>query len=149
MRDLTRLKPAKGAADGELPPIWGLRQSIVFLGLLVLVAAVSFGSYLYFMRPKPQTVQEARQVVSRWSLDDCFMAWGAFQKFGVSMQTPDEAYAAKNAATLRNWIYVAGAFGLIGCAIMAAGWFWPTRELAPRGAGDRASPPRRRANKKK
>jgi hypothetical protein len=152
MRELARLKTAKETQDPNAKPLWGWRQSIVFLGLLIVVGAVAFGAYMQFSRSKPFDYAALHEKANELQPADAWGFWRAFRDCGINlrvsedMKTDPELVGAINSIRqlqytvqrqlmsdqeLLNWIYIAGGIAVIGGALIGVGAFWPSASRAP------------------
>ena len=130
MRELAKLELAAGQAE-DLPPIWGLRQGLIFLGLVILVCGLVFSGYLYSQRPVLAEAQLSRssddairQEIDQYTLNQLWSLWLHLDAYGIV--TPDSPAAIafqRGMETLWRQITLGLGVAAIGAAIAAGGLF--------------------------
>ena len=161
MRELSRMKAAPDERSQDEKPLWGWRQSLAFLGLVIVVGAAACGTYLNFNRSRAVDYESMRRDAADLDIKNAWGFWRAFRDFGIELNVPRqvaERDPEKNpffdpsllgaANTLKysllkiqhdldgdneilHWIYIAGGIAVIGGVLMAVSYFWPAGSHVP------------------
>lgn len=105
----------------QLPPIWGLRQGLVFLGLFIALPAFAFAIFLYTQLP---TLNESNitQYINQISPVESWALWRLYSDGMPKNPSPDTLAAIRGIQSLWLKINLALIAGVIGLAISASGF---------------------------
>lgn len=122
IRGFEKLAPASTVEEEVLPPLWGLRQGLVFLGLMLALPAFTFAIYLYNQIP---TLNEnnIEQYVNQLTPVESWMLWRMYAEGMPKTPSPDTAAALRGIQSLWMKINLALLLGVVGLAISASGFF--------------------------
>jgi hypothetical protein len=121
MRELRRLEPSQGKTN-QPQTVWGPRQGLVFLGLLLAVMSLAACGYVYFVRmptapdlTTPQAQLDAIKPVDAWRY------WGAVRGGIPAQPMADVAELLYRTQKARTEIRIALGFAVAGLALAASG----------------------------
>jgi hypothetical protein len=125
MLEMAALEAApEPVAAPSAAPAWGLRPALLFLGSVLLVAAVGWGVYLYgFRRPTPPidaiSPEQIRRDINTLTPTETWNVWEAMKQQGLDRRLP-KAYADA-LGRYQGLLAVDVVLGLIGAASLIAG----------------------------
>lgn len=119
---------------------WGLRQGLMLLGAILLLAGGIPALYntVTFPEPPYRTQEQIKDFADvqfdKMTLTESWAFWKTFiEPQGLTRQpTQYEAAYEKQAADLRQWIIIFSAVAIVGAILVLAGFF--VRGSKPRGA---------------
>jgi hypothetical protein len=125
MLDITALEPAPTVVvTNDVVPqaAWGWHQRLRFLGIVLVVAAVMGGVWLYIERPRSRfdaiDPEQIRRTAESLSPSRTWDVWETMKQ-GLDRRT-DEQYAAA-LLRFRTWQAVIAAIAVCGVALIVAG----------------------------
>lgn len=119
-----------GETKEDLPPIWGLRQGLVFLGLVIALPAFAFAIFLYSQLP---TLNEnnIEHFVKQLSPVESWALWRVYSEGMPKAPTPDTQAVIRSIQATHRQIYGGLILGVIGLLVSAWGFFLVKRPGAP------------------
>lgn len=128
--------------EEECPPRvrlpWGVRQGLVLIGTLIVVASVCIATGLYLARPRlptPPQLEQVQAYMEKLSLLQSQWEWqhlrGGLDEAGA--REIEAAFGAKR-ASYHRWLAVAGVIGVLGVICAASSL------LVPQGKPDGHTP---------
>jgi len=122
MLEISRLEPHAAPASEPATALWTLRQRLVFVGAVLLVAALVMAGVIGWNwppAPTPLTPERIRAHIDSLTVLRTLQVWGDLLH-GLEGRPRAELRAYREAALwAQRWLYVAGAIGLAGMATMA------------------------------
>ena len=88
MRELSRLKTAPEARSKDERPLWGWRQAVTFLGLLIVVGATAFGAYMQLSRAKEVDYDGMRSEAAQMDVRTAWLFWTVFRDLQIELNAP-------------------------------------------------------------
>jgi len=144
IRGITKLAPASDQSEVE-PPIWGLWQGLVFLGLMIALPALAFGYYQYRQIPTLNETMVKEHTMHMEPAQTWYL-WKVYEQGMPKVPSVESAAIIRGIQTMRMWINIALGVAACGLLISAAGLMvrWtrppatvrvPARAARPRAAG--------------
>lgn len=122
IRGFAKLTPAAEQEQQPLPPIWGLRQGLIFLGLVTAIPAFVFAGFLYFSLPKlTQHYDLLEQEIEQLPPQHTWAIWKMYEQGMPKGPTPTSVAVRFGFARLSRNIVIAMIVGGLGLLIAAAG----------------------------
>jgi hypothetical protein len=124
IRGFAKLERAEVRTE-SLPPIWGLKQGLIFLGLVIAVPAFVYGAYLY---PKMHTlsdevVKHSAAYFDRLTPLDSYLVWKQYSE-GMPKNPSIQTQAVhRGIQALQTHIKVSVIVGILGLLIAASALF--------------------------
>lgn len=128
MRAIAKLEAADEAGD-EQRPIWGLRQGLIFLGLVILVCGLVFSGFLYSQRPVLAEAQQNRasdeaikKDIDQYTLNQLWSLWLHLETYGiVTNDSPQVIAYRRGMQSLRQKIMIGLGVAAVGAAVIVGG----------------------------
>ncbi len=126
LREVMALEPAP--AESAPPPsaaVWGWRQMIRLIGVILLAASLVIGGVLFLNRPVSQSQRRSPEQLKRYAHKlTPLETWGHWEwaKKGVDRRV-DLQYARKM-TSFRIWLGATAALGLIGAGLIITSVAW-------------------------
>ena len=135
IRELARLQRVEGVEE-VLPPLWTLRQGMIFLGLAIALPAFAFTIYLYTQLP---TLQESSidEHVKQLSPIESWALWRVYSEGMPKAASPQTKAVIAGIHSLQRWINVGLIVGVAGLLLSAGALFFG-KQKSGRVAVDRA-----------
>jgi hypothetical protein len=124
MRDITALEPAPDVVVGDAPAqaVWGRNQRLLFQGIVIVLAAILGGVWLYIERPRSRfetiDAEQIKQTAKGLSPVRTWEIWETMKQ-GLDRRT-DEQYA-EAMLRFRAWQVVVGIAALLGVTLIVVG----------------------------
>jgi hypothetical protein len=141
LRGIEALETAASPA-APVQRAWGSRQGLVFLGALLLGAAVFGVLLLQFMKPPtPEQIlmrvkKTERIDIDRFSPTDAWLQWNVVRQGLLRPYTPAEAEALKTGMNdhdnWRDWLLILCAAGGLGLVLLVGGLLARSKRVAVR-----------------
>jgi hypothetical protein len=123
MLEIARLQPHPTAARDPVVTPWSLRQRLLFVGTILLVAALVMAGVIGWHwppAPTPHTPERIRAWIGSLTVLQTVQVWSDLHR-GLEARPRREQQAYQEATRWAwRWLYVAGAIGLAGVATAAA-----------------------------
>jgi hypothetical protein len=127
MRELRRLEPVAAVA-ARPKSVWGPRQGLMFVGLLMLVASLAGCGYFYFVTmPPPTDFVPSQAQLDNTRPEDAWQYWSIVRK-GMPLNPPPDALEVLR-RTYRAQLGIRVTLGLAvaGLALAASGLLFKPR----------------------
>jgi hypothetical protein len=111
---LERVEPEVAAKPAS--SAWGNRQRVLFVGLAIIVAGLTWASYLYVIRPQRVEVEQ----FTPWMT---FELWRSLRSGIDRPARPTEIWFEAQVHAYQQWMIVAAAVTLVGLLITAGSFF--------------------------
>jgi hypothetical protein len=122
IRGFAKLAPASDQVEASLPPIWGLRQGLVFLGLVIAVPAFVFTGFIYLNLPKlTEHYQLLEREIEQLPPQHTWAVWKMFEQGLPKAPTPSSLAVQLGYSRLHRNMNIAIGIGVLGILIAAAG----------------------------
>ena len=123
--------------EPEPPPLWGLWQGLVFLGLMIALPAFAFSLYEYRQIP---TLNETlvEEMTMRLQPADSWYMWKVYEQGMPKNPSIESVAVIRGIKTLKLWINIALVIGVGGLLLSAAGLV--VRSTAKKAAPARTGP---------
>jgi hypothetical protein len=107
-------------AEEELPPIWGLWQGLVFLGLMIALPAFAFSAFTYRQIP---TLNETvvYEDTMRFSPAETWMLWRMYEPGMPKNPSIHSVAAVRGIQSMRLRINIGLIIGIVGLLVSAGG----------------------------
>jgi hypothetical protein len=133
IRGFAKLAPAPGQQEPP-PPIWGLRQGLVFLGLVIAVPALVFAGYIYLNLPKlTEHYQLLEQEIEKLPPQHTWAIWRLYEEGLPKTPTPSSLAVQLGYGRLTRSMNIALGIGCLGLLIAAAGFLVTSKPPATAG----------------
>jgi hypothetical protein len=123
IRNFAHLEKVESETE-SLPPLWGLRQGLVFLGLVIALPALAYAGYVYSQLNTLET--DFLQIVGQSTMDftpaQSVMLWNMYKDGMPKAPTPYSARIVEAIQSLKRTIGIAGVIAIVGLLIAASGF---------------------------
>lgn len=144
IRGFARLVPVADQETSTPPPIWGPRQGLIFLGLVIAIPAMVFAGYLYFNLPKlAEHYQYLEQEIEHLPPQHTWAIWRMYENGMPKGPTPTSLAVRFGFARLTRNINIAVGIAVLGVLITAAGLLFTGKSTAESSHSVTAGKPRR------
>ncbi len=122
-----------------LPPVWTLRQGIIFLGLAIALPASAFTIYLYLQLP---TLQEStvQGVIQQYSPAQSWALWQIYLQGMPKAASPETKAVIEGIHALQRWIHLGLVVAILGLLVSASAFFVGKPKHAPNQTRPQTSP---------
>jgi hypothetical protein len=120
-----------------LPPLWGLRQGLVFLGLVIALPVLAYAAYIYSQLNTLEKdflamVEESTMEVSP---AQSVMLWNMYKDGMPKAPTPHSLAIVNAIQSLKRKVGIAAVVGIVGLLVAASGFL-----VKSASAGNRSKP---------
>jgi hypothetical protein len=107
--------------EKDLPPLWGIRQGLIFLGLVIALPAFAFAIFVYTRLP---TLNETNveQAIMALSPTQSWLLWKAYADGMPKTPAIESVAVIRGIQVLRRWIMLGLIVGVIGLLVSAGGF---------------------------